>query len=270
MKIGYIRVSTKEQNTIRQELLMKDLEVEKVYIDKVSGKNASERKQLNEMIEYVRDGDTVVVESISRFARNTKDLLELIEILDNKNVSFISKKEAIDTSTAQGKFMLTVFGAMAELERSYILDRQKEGIEAMLTVDGKKVSSKTGNETGRPVAEYPNNWTEQYSLWKDNKQTAKLTMDNLGLKRTTFYKLVDKLSEVQEVANLSNNTIVNLPKGTIFDLPKVIPDWESKYTTGEKIKMGKNFKSAVSLGKVSGVKLKGLNVNSKHMEYEKI
>ena len=193
MKIGYIRVSTKEQNTIRQELLMQDLEVEKVYIDKVSGKNATDRKQLHEMLEYIREGDTVVVESISRFARNTKDLLELIEILENKKVSFISKKEAIDTTTGTGKFMLTVFGAMAELERSYILDRQREGIEAMpINEEGKKVSLKTGKATGRPKAEYPSNWENEYRAWKQGTQTAKATMDNLGLKRTTFYKLVNQ------------------------------------------------------------------------------
>ena len=148
MKIGYIRVSTKDQNTIRQEILMQDLGVEKIYIEKVSGKN-KDRKELKEMLEFAREGDTVITESISRFARNTKDLLELIEILESKKVSFISKKEAIDTTTPTGKFMLTVFGAMAELERAYILDRQKEGIEAMLTIDGKKVSTKTGRATGR-------------------------------------------------------------------------------------------------------------------------
>lgn len=191
MKIGYIRVSTKEQNTIRQELLMQDLGVEKVYIEKISGKNTN-REQLKEMLGYVREGDVVVVESISRFARNTKDLLELIEILEQKKVNFISKKETIDTSTPQGKFMLTVFGAMAELEREYTLDRQKEGIAAM-PVDkktGKKVSLKTGKATGRPNAEYPSNWNEVYSQWKKGDIKAVKAMELLELKKTTFYKLV--------------------------------------------------------------------------------
>ena len=80
------------------------------------------------MMDYVRKGDTVVVESISRFARNTRDLLELVEQLKEKEVVFVSQKEAIDTATPTGKFMLTVFGAVAELEREYILQRQKEGI----------------------------------------------------------------------------------------------------------------------------------------------
>ena len=127
LKIGYVRVSTQEQNTARQEVLMKDLGVTEVYIDRMSGKS-SDRPELKKLMEYVRKGDTVIVESISRFARNTRDLLELVEKLTEKQVEFISKKEAIDTSTPTGKFMLTIFGAVAELEREYILQRQKEGI----------------------------------------------------------------------------------------------------------------------------------------------
>lgn len=127
MNIGYVRVSTEEQNTARQELLMQELGLEEVFIDKSSGKN-TDRPQLKKMLSYVRKGDTVIVESISRFARNTKDLLELVEILSGKEVIFISKKEAIDTTTPTDKFMLTIFGAVAELEREYILQRQKEGI----------------------------------------------------------------------------------------------------------------------------------------------
>jgi len=112
MKIGYVRVSTKEQNTARQEELMKSLDVDKVYIEKMSGRN-TERPFLQEMMNFVREGDSVVVESISRFARNTKDLLELTEELNNKHVQFISQKENIDTNTPAGKFMLTIFGAVA-------------------------------------------------------------------------------------------------------------------------------------------------------------
>ena len=76
-KIGYIRVSTQEQNTIRQEVLMETLGVDEVYIDRMSGKDTN-RPELQKMMEYVRKGDTVIVESISRFARNTKDLLEMV------------------------------------------------------------------------------------------------------------------------------------------------------------------------------------------------
>lgn len=124
MLVGYIRVSTQEQNTIRQEVLMESLGVEILFIDKASGKN-TERPELTRMMEFVRQGDTIVVESISRFARNTRDLLELVERLTAKGVEFVSKKESIDTSSPTGKFMLTVFGAVAELERAYILERQR-------------------------------------------------------------------------------------------------------------------------------------------------
>ncbi len=105
MKIGYIRVSCEEQNTLRQEVLMQELGVDEIYFDKASGKN-TERPQLKKMLSYIRRGYTVIVESISRFARNMRDLLELIEILSAQEVSFISKKEAIDTNTPTGKCIL--------------------------------------------------------------------------------------------------------------------------------------------------------------------
>lgn len=146
MKIGYIRVSTQEQNTIRQKVLLSELGVDEIYIDKASGKN-TQRPELQKMLNYVRHGDTVVVESISRFARNTRDLLELVDRLTSKNVEFVSKKEAIDTSTPTGKFMLTVFAAVAELEREYILQRQREGIE---------IAKAQGVYTGRKPIERPN------------------------------------------------------------------------------------------------------------------
>ena len=113
MKIGYIRVSNEEQNTARQEVLLRDLGVDELFIDKASGKNAN-RPELARMMNYVRRGDTVIVESISRFARNTRDLLDLVEKLSEKGVEFVSKKEAIDTTTPTGRFMLTVFGAVAK------------------------------------------------------------------------------------------------------------------------------------------------------------
>lgn len=95
-----------------------------MFIDKASGKN-TERKALKEMLSFVREGDTVITESISRIARSTRDLLSIIDLLTQKGVEFISLKESIDTTTAQGRFMLTVFAAMAELERESILQRQR-------------------------------------------------------------------------------------------------------------------------------------------------
>ena len=124
MKVGYVRVSTAGQNTARQEVIMEQLGVEKVFIDKMSGKN-TDRPQLKEMLAFVREGDTLVIESFSRLARSTKDLLEIVEELEKKNVKFVSQKENIDTSTPNGKFMLTLFAALAQLERETLLARQK-------------------------------------------------------------------------------------------------------------------------------------------------
>lgn len=193
MKVGYVRVSSKEQNTARQEILMEQLGVDKVYLEKVSGKNTN-RPELKAMLDFVREGDTVVVESISRFARNTKDLLELIEILQEKKVEFISQKEAIDTTTPTGKFMLTIFGAVSELERNYILQRQREGIEAM-PIDsktGKKKSSKTGRLTGRPSMKYPKNWAKIYNQYITKELNVKQICKLYDIPRSSFYVLVDR------------------------------------------------------------------------------
>ena len=179
MKVGYIRVSTANQNSARQELLMQELEVDIIFMDMVSGKNM-DRPQLKKLLEYVRQGDTVIVESISRFARNTKDLLELIEKLTAKNVEFISKKEAIDTTTATGKFMLTIFGAVAELEREYILQRQAEGIA---------VAKQKGVYKGRKPIERPE-FNSVVAVWRSGEITAREAMRRLNLKPSTFYRKV--------------------------------------------------------------------------------
>lgn len=180
MKIGYVRVSTVEQNTARQEVLMRSLDVEKMYIDKMSGKSKN-RPQLKEMLENLHDGDTVVVESISRLARSTKDLLELVEDFRKKGVYFVSQKENIDTTTPQGKFMLTVFAAIAELERDQTEQRQKEGIAAMPVVDGKRVSAKTGRGFGRPKQEIEN-------IDLKDGETVVEACARLGISRSTYHR----------------------------------------------------------------------------------
>lgn len=168
MKIRYIRVSTQEQNTMRQEVLMQELSVDEVYIDRLSGKN-TDRPELKKMMDYVRKGDTVIVESISRFARNTRDLLVLIEKLTEKGVEFVSRKEAIDTTTPTEKFMLTVFGAVAELEREYILQRQREGIA---------IAKAQGKYTGRKSIER-SNFDAVEKLWRAGTISAAEAMRRL-------------------------------------------------------------------------------------------
>ena len=180
MKIGYVRVSTTEQNTVRQEILMEELGVDEIYIDKASGKNI-DRPQLKAMMEFVRKGDVVIVESISRFARNTRDLLDLVAKLHDKEVVFISKKEAIDTTTPTGKFMLTIFGAVAELEREYILQRQREGIA---------VAKAQGKYKGRKPKAYPD-FDKVIAKWKKGEITAVKAASMLGMSKSTFYRKVE-------------------------------------------------------------------------------
>lgn len=182
MRVGYIRVSTMEQNTARQEVLMEQLGVERVYIEKVSGKSTTGREKLKEMLEFIRDGDVVVVESISRLARNTRDLLEIVDKFDKKGVTFISQKESIDTDTPTGRFMLTIFGAVAQLEREYILARQKEGI-AIAKVEGKYKGRK-------PIDVDKDKFISVYNRWKSEEITARASMKELGIKASTFYRRV--------------------------------------------------------------------------------
>ena len=184
MKIGYIRVSTEEQNTARQEVLLQELGVDEVFIDKASGKNA-DRPELTRMMNYVRRGDTVIVESISRFARNTRDLLDLVERLTEKQVEFVSRKEAIDTTTPTGKFMLTVFAAIAELEREYILQRQREGIA---------IAKAEGKYTGCKPIPLPDNFERVFARWRAGEITATEAMRQTGMKPNTFYRRCSKAS----------------------------------------------------------------------------
>lgn len=178
--VGYVRVSTQEQNTGRQELALKDCD--RLFIEKVSGKDTAHRKQLAAMLDYVREGDTVKVESYSRFARNTKDLLTLVDKLDQKGVHFISIKEQIDTTTPQGRLMLTIFAGLAQFEREQTLQRQREGIE---------LAKAHGKYKGRCRIEAPEGAFEsQYRAWKEGRQTARQTMQALGLKPNTFYRRV--------------------------------------------------------------------------------
>ena len=187
MKIGYIRISTTDQNTARQELLMEQLGVDEVYIDRMSGKNTN-RPELQKMMEYVRQGDTVIVESISRFARNTRDLLELVEKLSAKGVEFVSKKEAIDTTTPAGKFMLTVFGAVAELEREYILQRQREGIA---------IAKANGVYRGRKPIQPPE-FEKVMAKWQRREITAAEAMRQMGMSKSTFYRKVRDLKKTEK------------------------------------------------------------------------
>lgn len=179
MKYGYVRVSTKGQNTARQDVLMRELEVDRVFVDKCSGKN-TDRPQLQKMMSLLQEGDTVVVESYSRMSRSTKDLLDTVEKLNALKVGFISKKENIDTTTAAGRMFLTFIAGMAQFEREVMLERQAEGIAAMPIVNGKRVSKKTGGCFGRREIAVDISLRDGESVTQACKR--------LGISRNTYYR----------------------------------------------------------------------------------
>lgn len=184
MRVGYVRCSTLEQNEARQLKMMEEQKVERVFVDKASGKN-TERKEFKEMMAFVRDGDTLIVESISRIARNTRDLLTIISSLTEKGVEFVSLKENIDTTTPHGRFMLTVFGALAELERESILERQREGIE-LAKAEGKYKGRK-------PVTIDETKFRAVCTRWRAGEITATVAMKEVGVKPNTFYRRVKEM-----------------------------------------------------------------------------
>lgn len=179
-KIKYIRVSTQEQNTARQETDRE--QYDKVFIEKASGKN-TDRPELKKMLEYVREGDVVVVESYSRIARNTQDLLSIVASLEEKGVSFISQKEKIDTSSPSGRLMLTIFAGLAQFERECLLERQAEGIAI----------AKQEGRMGRPSIEPSKDFGEIVKRWKAGEMTAVEAMKAAEMTKATFYRKVKEL-----------------------------------------------------------------------------
>ena len=185
MNIAYIRVSTVEQNEARQLEGLEKYNIDKIFDEKVSAKDTN-RPQLKAMLDVAREGDTIYVWDFSRLARSTKDLLNIVEQLESKNIHLKSIKESLDTSTPTGKLMLTMIGAINEFERANLLERQREGIA---------IAKREGKFKGRKPIDYPENWNEIYTKWKNRELTAKEAMSILKLKRNTFYKLLKKFEE---------------------------------------------------------------------------
>ena len=179
-KVGYIRVSTIEQNTESQKAVLENLGMDKVFEEKLSGKN-TDRPQLQAMLDYVREGDTVYVKDLSRLARNTKDLLDIVEYLDKKGVGLFSIKENIDTSTNFGKLMITFLAAIYEFERANLLERQRDGIV---------VAKKLGKYKGRKKVPKPDNFREIYKKWLNREIKSNVAIRELNISEYAFYKFV--------------------------------------------------------------------------------
>jgi len=160
---------------------MVELGVEKVFIEKMSGKN-TERPELKKMLSYMREGDTLVVESVSRLSRSIRDLLSIVDRLEKMGVIFVSQKEAIDTSSPQGRFVLAIFGALSELEREQTLQRQREGIE---------LAKAAGKYRGRrPIPVDEDKFARLYKKWLAKEITAVEFGRRMGLKAKTLYRRI--------------------------------------------------------------------------------
>lgn len=185
MNIGYIRVSSAEQNTDTQKFIIEKYNIEKVFEEKISGKDMN-RPQLQLMLDFVREGDTVFIYDFSRLARSTKDLLHIVEQLQQKNVHLVSDKEQLDTNTATGKLMLTMIGAINEFQREIQREKQAEGIF---------IAKQKGKYKGRKKIDFPKYWEEVYNQYMTRKLTAAQAMNVLGLKKNTFYNLKRRYEE---------------------------------------------------------------------------
>ena len=183
MNIAYVRVSTADQNEARQVEALEKHGIDKWFTEKISGKN-TQRPQLQAMLDFVREGDTVFIHDFSRLARSTKDLLEMVETLQANGVHLASDKENLDTGTPTGKLMLTMIAAINEFERQNMLDRQQEGIE---------VAKQKGVYKGRKPTEYDRNL---FDVLHEQVEKRILTVTDaakqLGVTRQTWYRIAEQ------------------------------------------------------------------------------
>lgn len=187
MKVSYIRVSSIEQNESRQVEALDRFGIDKAFVEKVSAKD-TQRPKLQEMLEYVREWDTVYVMDFSRLARSTKDLLDIVELLEKKSVTLISLKENLDTSTATGKLLLTMIGAINEFERCNLLERQKEGIE---------IAKRQGKYKGGQVKKIKD-IEKHYKRYMSREISKSKLAKELKISRPTLDRLLKEFEEKQK------------------------------------------------------------------------
>lgn len=206
---GYCRVSTVDQNLARQIEQMKEFGISErnIRCDKSTGKNFN-RREYNSLVgtdttaPLLRKGDLLVISSLDRLGRNyveirqqwnyiINDIRADIKVLDMPLLDTRASEESLDKKFI-ADLVLQILSYVAQKELENNKKRQKQGIDVMPVINGKKTSLKTGRPTGRPPASYPEQWKKYYDLWKNGNITAKKCMDELGLKRATFYKLVNR------------------------------------------------------------------------------
>lgn len=179
--IGYARVSTADQNLERQLDLLRHQGAEIIFQEKMTG-TKRERPELNKLLSHIAQGDTVIVESLSRLGRSTKDLIELVELMREKGVQLVSLKEQLDTSTPTGKLLFTLMSALAQFERDIIAERTREGLNA---------ARARGRKGGRPRYD-PHKLKQALKLYEAGRHTVAEIEELTGVKKATLYRYLQQ------------------------------------------------------------------------------
>ena len=174
---GYARVSTEAQNLDRQLDALKKHGVDHIYNEKMTG-TKKDRPELAKMLDRMTEGDTVVIESLSRLGRSTKDLIELTELFHSNGVHLISLKESIDTQTSTGKLLFTLMSAIAQFERDCISDRTREGLRS---------ARARGRFGGRPKAN-ADSVKKAVKLYNTQQYSIREIEEMTGIKKATLYR----------------------------------------------------------------------------------
>ena len=189
MNIAYIRVSSVDQNESRQIEKLKSYDIEKWFTEKVSAKDKN-RPELLKMLDYVREGDTIYIHDFSRLARSTKDLLNIVETLQEKKINLVSNKENLDTNTPTGKLMLTMIAAINEFERQNLLERQRDGIA---------IAKENGKYNGRKAIEVEDKVFEtEYQKYMAREITKTELAKRLNVSRPTLDKMIKEREEKKQ------------------------------------------------------------------------
>lgn len=187
-KFGYARVSTQDQKLDLQLDALEKFGVDKIFNEKMTG-SRKDRPELEEMMKYLREGDTVVVYKLDRISRSTKHLIELADTFENMGVNFVSIQDNIDTGTAMGRFFFRTMASIAELERDIIIERTRAGLEA---------ARSRGKLGGRPKADQEK-LEFAYHLYQQKKHTVKEICEKTGVAKTTLYRFIEEQEKLVTV-----------------------------------------------------------------------
>lgn len=182
-RYGYMRVSTDKQEHLRQksQLVAAGIAEENIFSDVQSGRKES-RPGLNELLSVVKSGDSITVTEFSRCSRSVKQLMQLAETFREKEVDFISLKEKIDTTTAEGKFFYTIIAAFAEFEANLISDRTKQALAA---------AKKEGRTGGRPKVDQSELERALYYYQNTDKSVSKISKET-GISKSSIYREIER------------------------------------------------------------------------------